>query len=135
MIQAGCCQRLCENDLQNNNNDIIDNYLYRGSKCVRVTTASAATGRSNKSSFNLNENNSGFIKNPQKNPQKKKKKPQKNRCYVFFLNYTQIRIRRGREKPPGPYKSGETIGFGWHLQVVSKNCHHRFVKKKKKIPM
>lgn len=50
----------------------------------------------------------------------------------FFLNYTQICIRRGGEKPSGSYKSGETIGFGWHLQVVSKNSHHRFVKKKKK---
>lgn len=50
----------------------------------------------------------------------------------FFLNYTQICIRRGGEKPPGSYKSGETIGFGWHLQVVSKNCHHRFVEKKNK---
>lgn len=49
----------------------------------------------------------------------------------FFLNYTQICIRRGGEKPSGSYKSGETIGFGWHLQVVSKNSHHRFVKKKK----
>lgn len=49
---------------------------------------------------------------------------------MFFLNDTQISIRRGGEKPPGSYKSGETIGFGWHLQVVSKNSHHRFVKKK-----
>lgn len=51
-------------------------------------------------------------------------------CYfifILFLNYTQIGIWRGGEKPPGSHKSGETIGFGWHLQVVSKNCYHRFV--------
>lgn len=70
--------------------------------------------------FNINTSNIGC------------KKKKKNGCYVFFLNYTQISIWRGGEKPPGSYKSGETIGFGWHLQVVSKNSHHRFVKKKKK---
>lgn len=51
--------------------------------------------------------------------------------YFFSLNYTQIGIWRGGEKPPGSHKSGETISFGWYLQVVSKNCHHRFVYIKK----
>lgn len=72
-------------------------------------------------SFNLIESNFGCIK------KKKCLNPKKFVVMYFFLNYTQIRIWRGREKPPGSYKSGETIGFGWHLQVVSKNCHHRFV--------